>query len=202
MKDHRRFWFTSDWHLGHADVLKFEPGRAKVLQCSSIEEHDAALVERYNKIVKPHDIVYVLGDVGFTDVKSVTGHVMQLNGSKHLILGNHDRLSAEQYRRMGFMSVLTEAVIKLGGMRLRLSHYPYRENWLRETARFLSGGHILRDRHKRPMNDGKWILHGHVHSRAVTIPYHKQIHIGVDTSNYQPVSWEQVLDIITKHNKE
>ena len=196
MKEQRRVWFTSDWHLGHANILKFEPGRARVLKCTTIEEHDAALLARYNALVKPYDIVYVLGDVGFRDAKSVTNHVMQMNGTKHLIMGNHDRLSDEQYRRMGFASVTREMLIKLGGIYLRLSHYPYREGWLREMYRFLSGGHILRDRHKRPTRDNKWLLHGHIHSRAIAIPYHRQIHIGVDTWQYRPVSWEQINSVI------
>jgi len=193
-----RIWFTSDTHFGHKNILKYEPHRVKELGIGSIEEHDLAIINLYNKLVKSEDIVYHLGDIGVD--RAIGKYIRQLNGTKHLIVGNHDKMSDKQYRIMGFASVSREMTIKLGGRYLRLSHYPYREGMLKAIWRQLFGS-PLRDVHKRPINDGKWLLHGHIHSRAKIIPYGKQIHIGVDTWGMMPVSWEQVNSIISKQEK-
>ena len=191
-----RTWFTSDLHLGHANILKFEPRRREVLGVEFIEEHDAALIARLNKQIRPEDRVYVLGDVGNPFL------ISKLNGEKHLILGNHDALSAAQYRRAGFVSVQNEVILKLGKTYFRLSHYPYRAGIFERLWRRLRGFMPARDNHKRPLNDGKWLLHGHIHSRGSRIPYKNQIHVGVDTWNYLPMSWEQVQGLIKGDESE
>ncbi len=48
----------------------------------------AAIIQRWNGVVKPQDIVYVLGDVVFG--KQYLPLIGDLNGSKRLVLGNHD----------------------------------------------------------------------------------------------------------------
>ena len=57
---------------------------------SSIEEMNEAIVERHNKIVKPEDHVYLLGDLVLGDSLRNIEFVKRLNGSLHLVRGNHD----------------------------------------------------------------------------------------------------------------
>ena len=76
-------WFTSDLHLDH----KFVSG---LRGFSSTEEHDAHVVREWNKRVRPNDQVWVLGDFGMGSSKRWMDTALQLNGVKHLVLGNHD----------------------------------------------------------------------------------------------------------------
>jgi calcineurin-like phosphoesterase family protein len=192
-----RTWFTSDLHFGHANILEYEPKRKEILG-SSIDEHDAALIARINSCVKPGDTLYLLGDLGMYG--RVVPCVKQLNGTKIMIKGNHDKESNGKLCQAGIMLVLEEAIIKVGKHRIRLSHYPYRESWLRSFIRQIKKT-VLRHTDKRPHNDGKWLLHGHIHSRGNTIPFNKQIHIGVDTHNYKPWSLEEILAVIEGDQK-
>src|SRR5690606_36562794 len=55
--DANRVWFTSDHHFGHANIIKF---------CNrpyaDADEMDRALVEKWNDVVGPDDMVFHLGD--------------------------------------------------------------------------------------------------------------------------------------------
>ena len=51
-------FYISDWHYGHANVIAFDNRPFK-----SLLEMDEALVDRWNAVVSPGDIVYVLGDM-------------------------------------------------------------------------------------------------------------------------------------------
>ena len=51
-------YFTADLHIGHdRDFIWKERG------FSSIEEHNKEILKRWNKVVKPEDTVYILGDL-------------------------------------------------------------------------------------------------------------------------------------------
>ena len=50
-------WIISDTHFQHENILKFEPTRPG----STIQEHDEALIDNWNSVVKPGDKVYHLG---------------------------------------------------------------------------------------------------------------------------------------------
>lgn len=52
-------WFTSDLHLGHANILKH-----CARPFASIQEHDAALIARWNAKVRLDDTVYVHDCIG------------------------------------------------------------------------------------------------------------------------------------------
>lgn len=187
-----RIWFTSDLHFGHANILSYEPKRKEILG-ATIEEHDAALVQRINSKVKPGDLLYLLGDLGMYG--QVVPNVKLLNGTKILIRGNHDKESNGKLKQAGIDHVFEEVTFKAGPYKILMSHYPYKEQGWAALKRKLFG-EPLRHQNKRPHNDGKWLLHGHIHSRGSTIPYGKQIHIGIDTHNFYPWNLEEILQII------
>lgn len=51
-------YFTSDLHIGHDKDFLYKPRGF-----DSIEQHDTAIVKRWNDIVTPDDTVYILGDL-------------------------------------------------------------------------------------------------------------------------------------------
>lgn len=76
-------YMTSDWHLGHRNILKYRKG-----DFTTREELEALLEKNFNSIVTKRDLTYFLGDMCF-DRKSLE-IIKRLNGRKLLILGNHD----------------------------------------------------------------------------------------------------------------
>lgn len=85
-------FFISDTHLGHRSIIQFE---REARPFATIEEHDEALVERWNSVVTKRDVVYHLGDVLFGRHSFET--LARLKGKKKLILGNHDRYPVVDY---------------------------------------------------------------------------------------------------------
>jgi calcineurin-like phosphoesterase family protein len=159
-------WFTSDNHFGHKNIIKY---------CKrpfvSVEEMDEAMVERWNKVVRPGDQVYHLGDVmmGTNIRERCTALRKRLNGHITLLLGNHDR-GPGVYRDAGFDRV----------MRSYLVNGPKAMG-------------LINMRHHPPVVRGGDTLHlcGHVHEA-----WKRQdnvINVGVDVWNFTPVTIDTLL---------
>lgn len=81
-------FFTSDLHLNHANSMKFCPAFRNFSDVETMNDH---IINTWNGMVKPTDIVYNLGDVVFAKtLKDYENILERLNGQHHLILGNHD----------------------------------------------------------------------------------------------------------------
>lgn len=131
------------------------------------------LVQNWNSIVKRGDLVYHLGDFAFTEneqeIKILLG---RLNGSKHLIVGNHDRnavidskcwVTARAYKR-----------IKWSKTTIVLFHYPIK-SW-------------------HGMQKGAYHLHGHCHGNIAQTG--KSLDVGVDCWDYRPINFDEVSSIL------
>lgn len=90
-------FLCSDWHLNHANILNFTCSNTgdKVRQFTNVDEMDEYIIAQHNKVVKPTDKVYHLGDVTFN--KKSLYLVGRMNGDKVLIKGNHDVLPLKEY---------------------------------------------------------------------------------------------------------
>lgn len=79
-------FFTSDLHFFHNNIIQF---------CNrpfdSVEDMNWKLIKNWNDVVQWNDHVWVLGDFSFGTVAETENILIQLNGIKHLIIGNHDR---------------------------------------------------------------------------------------------------------------
>lgn len=81
-------FYIADTHFFHRRILAM-CGRP----FASIDEHDEAIVSRWNSVVRDDDIVYHLGDFAFhlgLNSERIRGLFFRLKGRKHLIIGNHD----------------------------------------------------------------------------------------------------------------
>ena len=105
LKD-KKIWVTSDWHLGHKNVIKYANRPFK-----DITEMNNILRKNFNKVVESHDIVYILGDISFLNTVSTTEWIKSLNGFKFLIKGNHDPKTNTAYRKMGFSEVYDHPIL-------------------------------------------------------------------------------------------
>jgi calcineurin-like phosphoesterase family protein len=183
-------WLTSDLHLGHENIIRYcdRPFR-------DAAEMDDELVRRWNERVAERDEVWVLGDVAMGSIARSLERVGELRGTKHLVAGNHDRCWpgnrrherwVDRYRDAGFATIAVRAEIDLGeGVVLPACHFPY-EGDSHDEDRFVPW---------RPVDDGRWLLHGHVHERWRTDG--RQINVGVDVWDYAPVAAEVVRGLVT-----
>jgi calcineurin-like phosphoesterase family protein len=78
-------YFTSDTHFGHANIIKFVNRPFE-----NVQEMDEGLIQNWNAVVKKNDTVYHQGDVAYWRRYDPSVVLGRLNGSIHLVLGNHD----------------------------------------------------------------------------------------------------------------
>lgn len=111
-------FYIADLHYGHANVLHFDNRPFKTIQ-----EMNDAIVERWNSVVSPGDMVYVLGDMFWCTSKVAIPILDSLNGQKFLIKGNHDRCNDGQFAKR-FVKITEYAEIEDGNRKVILCHYP------------------------------------------------------------------------------
>lgn len=157
-------FITADTHFGHKNIFDLSPSR-RVLGATS-EEHDEALVSRWNAVVGNGDTVYHLGDVAFK--KPVLALLARCNGIKHLVAGNHDTfptaLYLEYFKSVQGLKGIAPSVI--------MSHAPVALSY-NDDDRW------------------RWNIHGHCHDRASPSPQH--ICVSVEQTGFQPVAIEEIL---------
>jgi calcineurin-like phosphoesterase family protein len=81
----RDIWLISDTHFNHENILKFcRP------EFESVSHMNETIINNWNRVVKPGDKVYHLGDVFFGSKEDFKSLWPRLNGKKRLVVGNHD----------------------------------------------------------------------------------------------------------------
>ena len=170
-------FFTSDLHLNHANIIHHCNRPFK-----DSSEMDAEIIKRWNEKIPPTAHVFLLGDVCYGKLSVWEHYIKQLNGTIHLIKGNHDYQQGVSLDGL-FDSIhdQLEIIIKDGETKqsILLNHYP-----LLTWAKF---------------EKGAWNLYGHYHTSKThklegTSP--KQYDVGVDNNDFTPISYYEVKDII------
>lgn len=166
--------FCADTHFGHGRIIAY---------CNrpftTADEMNEQLIVNWNSIVDPADSIWHLGDFCFGPLEQVKSVFNRLNGQKHLILGNHDRLPARAYAEdIGFVTVHQSWRMKIGRHNVLLRHRPplQSEPWPK-------GIHIQ--------------LCGHIHDKPGwwenKVPRPRIYNISVEKTNYRPVSLEEIV---------
>lgn len=158
-----------------APFLREDGSRMRPFQ--SAEEADEVMVERWNKVVRPQDKVYHLGDVAMKrDGVSV---VSRLNGDKVLIAGNHCVQLLPELKKH-FRDIRPYWYIQ----KMFLSHIPIHPD---SVGRYLGN------------------VHGHLHHRRVLGSNgsidNRYVSVCVEHTNYSPITIEDVLRRL-KHQRE
>ncbi|GHD16053.1 metallophosphoesterase family protein [Tianweitania populi] len=157
-------YFTGDTHLREARGLRIDRR-----PFASVAEQDASLIANWNNVVGEDDEVWHLGDFAWGDQAAIEQLLTQLNGRKHLIIGNNDPETTTAAQ--GWASVQHYAELELDGHHLVLCHYAFR-TWNGMA--------------KRSIN-----LHGHSHGRLKPMP--RQVDVGVDAQGFRPVSLQTIV---------
>ncbi len=185
-------WFTSDLHFGHANIIRY---------CdrpfADVDEMDMALVERWNETVAPDDTVWVLGDVALGRITESLALIDELNGTKLLLAGNHDRCWSghgrraegwtERYLDAGFTAVEQGSLnLAIGSFDVLACHFPYRGD-SHDHDRYVD---------ERPVDAGEWLVHGHVHERWRQRG--RMINVGSDAWDFRPVEAATLAALIAR----
>ena len=169
----RNIWVTSDTHFNHENILNFkDKDDQPVRPFGSVEDMNETLTSNWNSVVKPGDKVYHLGDVFFGSKDAFKVLWPKLNGSKRLVVGNHDDIkflsSGGFFQKVQMWRMFSE----LG---LLLTHVPVHPTTLGENR--FNGGPMLN-------------VHGHIHqNKSPEGPYKC---VCVEQTKYTPVNIEEL----------
>ena len=170
-------YFTADLHLGHKGILSL---------CNrpfaSVEEMDEALIQNWNKKVKKNDTVYIVGDFAWKK-EQVDSYLERLKGNKILIIGNHDKWTADESVGKGFSKMIKYEETNLNGHPVTLCHYPMVE-W--------------KNSRKEGSSKLGYLIFGHIHGNIK--PEYKQLfssfnalNAGVDVNRFEPVCFDELV---------
>lgn len=179
-------WITSDTHFGHANILKY---------CNrsfaNIEEHDNALINAWNSVVKQDDEVFHLGDFTLAGTEFAEKMLRRLNGRMFLLLNrwHHDKrwiygVDDTIFDFMPSIVVMDINDIK-NSMPIVMCHYPL-EVWDRKHY---------------------GAIHFHGHSHGFLRRIHNRLDIGVDVAHrilgsYRPFSLHEATSFANGYYEE
>lgn len=181
----RDIFVTSDTHFRHTNILKFTDSTTGKLvrgdDFKDVDEMDEHMIERWNSVVTPGDIVYHLGDVVMGDQDWFKKNWPRLKGRKRLIVGNHDDIkflaSGSFFQKVQMWRMFTE-------FGLVLSHVPLHINSLYRYA--------SKDELAPTYMEPELMLnvHGHIHQNPSPEGPYKCV--CVEQTNYTPVNIEEL----------
>lgn len=164
-------WFISDTHFFHDNIIKYCKRPFKDAQ--EMNEH---MILEWNRLVKPQDYVYHLGDVacGYGgDDDKLMRLLSRLNGHKRLIVGNHDNLKSKalhnNFEKIMYWHGFKEA-------NFTVTHVPHELVSLR---------------------DGAYNVHGHIHNNLREDKHY--INVCVEHRLYRPTHMDEIIEEIKKN---
>jgi len=189
-KDFESIWFTADLHHGHDKIVNM-CGRP----CSELM-HEEWIVDLLNYRIKKKDTIYMIGDVSFARKPDAERFLDRINGSKFLIIGNHDKNLDKSTRFIQITQIKDFSYSKFGlNIHIVLCHFPF-VSWNRKVH---GSWHI---------SGLPWNIYGHVHGRYDNVGL--SIDVGIDnfmeyegtdgkkyTSMHQPINLYEVAQIMS-----
>lgn len=170
------YYVTSDLHLNHANIIKYEPVSRPF---SSVEEMNETIIRNWNNKVKDEDTVFILGDLCMGKNDEAAALVNQLKGKKILIRGNHDSSARRKiFKEECGIELHDIYYLPYKGRYFVMCHFPIASEEFLEMV--------------RKDNSEVIVLYGHIHSNAPTGYIDGTFHVGVDTNNLTPVSIEEI----------
>jgi calcineurin-like phosphoesterase family protein len=175
-------FLIADPHFSHEGVCKFlRDDGTKLRPWDNPAEMDEAMIENWNKVVRPVDKVYVCGDLVMKAKKQI--HIMdRLNGKKVLIKGNHDIGELKVYLPY-FYDIRAFHILD----NFAITHIPIHPDCL---GRFRGN------------------IHGHIHQRTVmmkqvemifdrditfkSVPDPRYYCISAEQIDYTPIEWNDL----------
>lgn len=162
-------YYTADWHFFHKQIIRYCDRPFK-----SESEMRQVIITRYNQTVGKDDTCFVLGDaamLGTSQWEHLKAVLAKMNGTKHLIFGNHDEFKWQRYLDIGFTTVHSALWLVDGGLDIVLAHDPSVYCTLDKDA-------IL--------------LCGHIHTLFKSMKENRVVNVGVDAWDFRPITIQDV----------
>ena len=153
-----RRWVIADNHWFHDRILSL---------CNRPANHMDLLISNCQRLIKPDDVLYDLGDVIFYHYERLAELLAMIPCRKILVRGNHDKKRDGWYVKQGFSEVCN--AIFVGGC--LLTHRPLDEipGW------------------------AQYNIFGHVHNSPWQQTDRRQIRLSLELEHYQPVQLETLI---------
>ena len=179
-----KIYLTSDLHFGHEREFLYGPRNF-----ASIQEHDEAVIERWNSLIQEDDDVYVLGDLMLNDNEHGLECLRRLNGRLHLVRGNHDTDARwSMYISLPNVVEMNNVIImKYRKYHFYLSHYPT----------------LTANLEKESLHQCTINLFGHTHQKMnffQDMPF--MYHVGLDSHDCHPVLLDDAIEEMKAKVKE
>lgn len=183
-------WFTADTHFGHSNIIRycnrpyFDSREQQLaaedirgnwkLSSETVNRHDQGLLDAINSRVQTKDTLWILGDFCWGKIEEAKRYRERiLCRDVRLVWGNHDHRSIASV----FEKVMDQGMVKIGGQKVWLNHYPMRY-WDKSFH-------------------GSWHLYGHVHdglrNEDQAEAWRLTKDVGVDACNYAPMGYEELV---------
>jgi calcineurin-like phosphoesterase family protein len=155
-------WITSDLHFGHTNIMSFCPKTRGHFR--NVDHMNSEMIRMWNDSVAQDDLVYILGDVAFTNAQQACAIMNSLAGTKILIQGNHD---AKLIKDINFQKCFAEVhnylrIVYNKTNLLIMFHYPIWE-W-------------------DQMHRGSIHFHGHLHGNDNGMPGSRALDVSYDAT--------------------
>lgn len=166
-------WITSDLHFSHANIQKFCPATRG--HYKDVTDMNEQMILEWNQKVTTNDVVYILGDVAFCSADKAADIVLQLNGIKHLIAGNHDEKNLKQQRfRDCFASVQHYLRLVYNKQLIIMCHFPFLE-W-------------------DQMHRGSIHFFGHLHGNKTGAEHYRCMDVGMDATGHVLITLDEAIN--------
>ena len=175
-------WLITDTHFNHENM------RNGKLSTVRPWDYQQQIIDNWNRLVSPCDIVYHLGDVIFARRDELREILSELKGTKILIRGNHDK-------------------IDIGNSKRKIAPVPdfYIDSGFADVVESLLVRHFVLLSHA-PMelsSDIKFNIHGHFHDNDhhSLEPWYKDMYekdsryrlLSIEREGYKPVLLEEFI---------
>jgi len=166
-------YFSSDYHLGHHNVIKYDNRPFK-----DIYHMNETIIENHNSRVSNEDEFYFLGDFALCRYDDMEKYLSRLNGKKFFIKGNHDKKETIRlYQKYGtYLGNLAE--IKINNQHIVICHYAMKV-WNKS-------------------HHGTWHLYGHSHHSLPEDKNSLSFDVGINGWDYMPISFKQIENKMSK----
>ncbi len=182
-----RIFYIADIHFGDFNI--FDKCQRPF---ADVNDMNKQIINNWNNKVTNNDLVYILGDIALNE--KYLSLYSNLNGHKHLIVGNHDESFISFIKRSNiFETIKYIDLINDNGVKVCICHYP-----LLDWPEF---------------NRGSYLVYGHIHNKTIKNgKEYQQIkeyysnknayNCGIDVVGYVPVTIKEMIELKEKNKDE
>lgn len=177
-------FLVADPHFGHKLMTKLRPW-------DTIEEHDEALIENWNKTVADSDRVYVLGDLCMNRRHIAT--IGRCNGRKVLVKGNHDIFKLKDYAP--YFDDIRACVVK-PKIGVIMQHIPIHPGQLEHRWKLNVHGHCHEHvvTKKIEVREQPYYMGHRPEAKIEIVPDDRYRCVSMEQIGYTPLDFQEIMD--------